>query len=69
VRERLVNHRPRTRGVSKYGVGNRAWRGLVDCLAMRWYHRRCVSARRVLAPAGAPVREERAAQAATASRA
>jgi dolichol-phosphate mannosyltransferase len=49
VRERLVNHRPRTRGQSKYGVGNRAWRGILDCLAMRWYHRRCVPARRALA--------------------
>ena len=27
-----VNHRPRVKGQSKYGVGNRAWRGLVDCL-------------------------------------
>ncbi len=42
VVEHLVNHRPRTRGKSKYGVGNRAWRGLVDCLAMRWYRARCV---------------------------
>ena len=59
VRERLVNHRPRTRGQSKYGVGNRAWRGVLDCLAMRWYHRRCVPARRALdeqAAAAAPRR-------------
>jgi glycosyltransferase involved in cell wall biosynthesis len=42
VVECLVNHRPRTRGKSKYGVGNRAWRGLLDCLAMRWYRARCV---------------------------
>jgi len=48
VRERLVNHRPRTRGVSKYGVGNRAWRGIADCLAMRWYRRRCLPAARAL---------------------
>jgi glycosyltransferase involved in cell wall biosynthesis len=40
VVECLVNHRPRTRGKSKYGVGNRAWRGLLDCLAMRWYRTR-----------------------------
>lgn len=46
VKEILVNHRPRTAGVSKYGVGNRAWRGLVDCMAMRWYKKRCVSALR-----------------------
>lgn len=46
VVETLVNHRPRTRGVSKYGVGNRMWRGIRDCLAMRWYARRCVPAER-----------------------
>jgi glycosyltransferase involved in cell wall biosynthesis len=37
-----VNHRPRTRGVSKYGVGNRLWRGLRDTLAMRWFKKRCL---------------------------
>jgi len=37
VVEILVNHRPRTRGKSKYGVGNRLWRGIMDCLAMRWF--------------------------------
>jgi glycosyltransferase involved in cell wall biosynthesis len=46
VEEVLVNHRPRTAGVSKYGVGNRAWRGVVDCMAMRWLRKRCVSALR-----------------------
>lgn len=46
VVEILVNHRPRVKGQSKYGVGNRAWRGLVDCFAMRWYRRRCVPATR-----------------------
>jgi glycosyltransferase involved in cell wall biosynthesis len=45
--EILVNHRPRTRGKSKYGVGNRAWRGIVDCFAMRWYRTRCVRSDRV----------------------
>lgn len=44
--EILVNHRPRVKGLSKYGVGNRAWRGLVDCFAMRWYRRRCVPGKR-----------------------
>ena len=43
VVEVKVNHRPRTAGVSKYGVGNRAWRGVVDCFAMRWFRKRCVS--------------------------
>lgn len=42
-----VNHRPRVKGQSKYGVGNRAWRGLVDCFAMRWYRRRCIPAERI----------------------
>jgi glycosyltransferase involved in cell wall biosynthesis len=37
-----VNHRPRTRGKSKYGVGNRMWRGIVDCFAMRWFRARSV---------------------------
>lgn len=46
VEEILVNHRPRVKGKSKYGVGNRAWRGLVDCFAMRWYRRRCILATR-----------------------
>jgi dolichol-phosphate mannosyltransferase len=40
--EILVNHRPRTRGQSKYGVGNRMWRGIVDCFAMRWFRARSV---------------------------
>lgn len=50
VREVPVNHRPRTAGVSKYGVGNRAWRGFVDCFAIRWYKSRCVPAARLREP-------------------
>ncbi|MDD4735959.1 MAG: glycosyltransferase family 2 protein [Kiritimatiellae bacterium] len=46
VTEILVHHRPRTAGVSKYGVGNRAWRGVVDCFAIRWFRKRSVSALR-----------------------
>jgi len=46
VEEILVNHRPRTLGVSKYGVGNRMFRGLIDCIAMRWWEKRCVPAMR-----------------------
>lgn len=46
VEERLVNHRPRTSGYSKYGVGNRLWRGIADCIALRWYRKRCVRAER-----------------------
>jgi dolichol-phosphate mannosyltransferase len=36
VGEMPVNHRPRKFGVSKYGAMNRAFRGLADCLAVRW---------------------------------
>ncbi len=35
-----VNHRPRERGVSKYGVHNRLWVGIVDILGVRWLQRR-----------------------------
>ncbi len=35
-----VNHRPRNRGVSKYGVGNRLWVGIVDLLGLMWLQRR-----------------------------
>jgi len=35
-----VNHRPRAAGVAKYGIGNRIWKGLRDCLAMRWLRTR-----------------------------
>jgi glycosyltransferase involved in cell wall biosynthesis len=40
VIELPVNHRPRRFGVSKYGAMNRAMRGLVDCLAVRWMSKR-----------------------------
>ncbi len=46
VLEIEVGHRARRHGQSKYGIGNRAWRGLVDCLAMRWYRRRVIPGRR-----------------------
>jgi dolichol-phosphate mannosyltransferase len=35
-----VNHRPRAAGTAKYGIGNRIWKGLRDCLAMRWLRTR-----------------------------
>jgi len=31
-----VHHRPRTAGVSKYGLGNRAIRATVDMFGVRW---------------------------------
>lgn len=40
VVEMPVNHRPRRFGVSKYGAMNRAFRGLADCLAVRWMAKR-----------------------------
>ncbi|HXI12881.1 MAG TPA: glycosyltransferase family 2 protein [Thermoanaerobaculia bacterium] len=40
VAEMPVNHRPRRFGVSKYGAMNRAFRGLADCLAVRWMGKR-----------------------------
>jgi len=42
VSEIKVNHRGRKSGISKYGVGNRLWRGIRDCYAMRWYRQRCL---------------------------
>jgi dolichol-phosphate mannosyltransferase len=35
-----VNHRPRERGQSKYGVMNRLWVGIVDLFGMMWLQRR-----------------------------
>ena len=46
--EVLVNHRPRVHGKSKYGVGNRLWRGLRDCFAMRWFAARAVRGDRLM---------------------
>jgi glycosyltransferase involved in cell wall biosynthesis len=40
VIEMPVNHRARKFGVSKYGAMNRAFRGLVDCMAVRWMGKR-----------------------------
>lgn len=40
VIELTVHHRPRLHGKSKYGIANRALRGLVDCLAVRWMGQR-----------------------------
>ena len=36
VIEMPAAHRPRTAGVAKYGVWNRAIPGLIDCFAVRW---------------------------------
>jgi glycosyltransferase involved in cell wall biosynthesis len=43
VIEMPVNHRARQFGISKYGAMNRAFRGLVDCLAVRWMGKRMLN--------------------------
>jgi len=43
--EEPVNHRPRSAGRAKYGIGNRALRGLRDCFAVAWYRSRVIDPR------------------------
>jgi dolichol-phosphate mannosyltransferase len=45
VVEMPVNHRARKFGVSKYGAMNRAFRGLADCVAVRWMSKRVLTYR------------------------
>src|SRR5438477_4560744 len=40
VRSIPVNHRPRQRGVSKYGVFDRLWVGIADLFGVAWLQRR-----------------------------
>ncbi len=40
ITEMPVQHHPRRAGSSKYGIGNRAFRGLVDCFGVRWLRKR-----------------------------
>ncbi len=40
VAEVRVNHRPRGKGVSKYGIWDRAWASAYDLLAVRWMQKR-----------------------------
>lgn len=47
VEEIAVNHRPRFKGVSKYGVWNRLGVGIMDIFAIRWYRRRRLNAPRL----------------------
>lgn len=42
VQQLPVRHRARLAGQSKYGMRDRAIRGLIDALAVRWYHRRAL---------------------------
>jgi dolichol-phosphate mannosyltransferase len=39
-----VNHRPRERGASKYGLFDRLWVGIVDLFGVMWLQRRCGAA-------------------------
>lgn len=54
VEELPVNHRPRLHGTSKYGLHNRLWRGLRDCLGIRWYLARALPGIRVKPTEGRP---------------
>lgn len=47
VLETEIAHDSRLAGSSKYGIGNRLWRGVEDCFAMRWYRKRCFPAQRI----------------------
>ena len=40
-----LRHRAREHGVSKYGVGNRLWRGLADLVGVQWLKTRLVGYR------------------------
>lgn len=42
ITECPVRHHPREHGVSKYGVGNRLWRGIYDLIGVGWLQRRLV---------------------------
>lgn len=42
IDELPVNHRPRERGKTKYGINNRLWVGLADSFAVRWMQWRLV---------------------------
>ena len=57
ITEVPVSHRPRLRGVSKYGIQNRLWRALADLFAVRWMQRRWIDRE-----AAAEVKDERPAE-------
>ncbi len=38
-----VNHRPRSRGLSKYGLFDRLWVGITDLVGVMWLNRRTIS--------------------------
>lgn len=45
VAEMKVNHRPRSKGVSKYGIWDRAFSAAYDLLAVRWMQKRHIAYR------------------------
>ncbi len=47
-----VSHRPRRTGRSKYGIRDRLWRGILDCLAMLWWRRRALPSERLVSTGG-----------------
>lgn len=49
IRELPVSHRPRTAGVSKYGIMNRLWVGIYDIFGVLWLKNRGVSIHRAIA--------------------
>ena len=51
VTEVPVRHYPRAHGTSKYGVGNRLFKGLYDLFAVRWMQHRCLRYQYRSAPA------------------
>jgi hypothetical protein len=42
VTEVPIRHHPRVHGISKYGVGNRFFKALLDVMAVRWMKHRCL---------------------------
>jgi glycosyltransferase involved in cell wall biosynthesis len=45
IKEIPVQHHPRARGKTKYGIGNRLFRGLRDIFAVRWMQSRHIDCR------------------------
>ena len=51
-----VNHRPRRRGVSNYGLFDRLWVGIVDLFGVMWLQRRAKNPVILAAAAGSAAR-------------
>ena len=46
IKQIPVNHRPRYKGVSKYGISNRLFVGVHDMFAIHWYRKRHIPVKR-----------------------